>query len=158
MATDCDPGQHDGEQHERHGARRQREDDQRRGRPASPGLQREQAEQREQDAERERKLGGQDHSWPEEREAAARPASSGTPLPFQQAGERAGGQRDGEHREQSDSQERGERVVEDAVVDERVTPRVPEVVPEREAVQQEEVPLILVRRQVAAPWAEPHEQ
>ena len=49
-ATDCDPGKHDGEQDEGHGARGKHEEDQPRDEPAPPGLQREQAEQREQDA------------------------------------------------------------------------------------------------------------
>ena len=84
MATGCDPGEHDDEQDECDRARGQGEHDERRSRPAPPGLQREQAEQREGDAEGERELGCQDHSRPEERERAARPACCGAPLTFEQ--------------------------------------------------------------------------
>ena len=110
------------------------------------------------DAERERELGCQDHSRPDERERAARPACCEAPLTFEQTGEGAGRERDREHAEQPYSDKCGERVVEDAVVDEGVTPGVPEVVPEREAVQEEEPALVLVRREVAAARAEPDEQ
>ena len=158
MATGCDPGEHDDEQDERDRARGQGEHDERRSRPAPPGLQREQAEQREGDAEGERELGCQGHSRPEERERAARPACCGAPLTFEQTGECAGRERDREHAEQRYSDKCGERVVEDAVVDEGVAPGVPEVVPEREAVQEEEPALVLVRREVAAARAEPDEQ
>ena len=94
IAPDRDPGQDDDQQDERDRARGEGEEDQRRCRPAPSGLQREQAEQREQDAERERKLGHQDDSRPDEGEAAARPARRRSPLPFEQAGERAGCERD----------------------------------------------------------------
>ena len=53
---------------------------------------------------------------------------------------------------------RGERVVEEAVGDERVAAAVPEVVPEGEAVLEEERPLVGVRREVDARRAEPNDE
>ena len=54
-----------------------------------------------------------------------------------------------------DAEERGQRVVEQAVRDERVAARVPEVVPEREAVLEQERALVRVRCPVDARRAEP---
>ena len=52
----------------------------------------------------------------------------------------------------------GERVVEDAVVDEAVAARVPEVVPEHEAVLEEQRPLVGVRGEIGSRRAEPDEE
>src|SRR5581483_367469 len=51
-----------------------------------------------------------------------------------------------------------ERVVEEAVGDEAVAARVPEVVPEREAVLEEHASLVEVRREVGSGWPEPREK
>ena len=68
------------------------------------------------------------------------------------------GDRDGDNREHTDPEQRSERVVEQAVRDEAVAARVPEVVPELEAVVQEQCALVRVRREVAAGRAEPRER
>ena len=92
--------EHHREQDERDGARREREDDERRADPPPAGLQRQQAEKGERDAEGERELARQDHSRPDERERAAGPAGRVAPLPLEQARERGGGDRDREHCEE----------------------------------------------------------
>src|SRR5207302_1100864 len=65
--------------------------------------------------------------------------------------------RDRGQREHLDSQQRRQRVVEDAVGDERVAPRVPEVVPEHEAVLEEERALVDVRGDVVPRRAGPEQ-
>ena len=60
--------------------------------------------------------------------------------------------------ERLDSDQRREWVVDDAVGDEAVSPGVPEVVPEGEAVLEEGRSLVGVGREVGARRAEPHEQ
>ena len=71
------------------------------------------------------------------------------------------GERGDRHRcdgERLDPDQRRERVVDDAVGDEAVPPRVPEVVPERETVLEERRALVGVGREVGARRAEPNEQ
>src|SRR5207248_10968088 len=150
--------EHHAEQDQRDGARRQHEQRQRGSEPASSGPEREQREQREGDAERERELAGDQDSRPDDGERPDRPACGGSPLVLEEERERTGGERHGEHGEEPDPEYRSERVVEDAVADEGVPPGVPEVVPEREAVYEEERPLVLVRGEVSTRWGEPHEQ
>ena len=73
-------------------------------------------------------------------------------------GECEGRDRHGGDGEQLDSDQRRERVVDDAVGDEAVPPRVPEVVPEREAVLEEGGALVGVGCEVGARRPEPDEQ
>ena len=157
-AADGDSDQHDDEQDECDRARGQGEQDEHGSRPVPSRLQREQAEQGEQDAERESRLRLPGSLRARGARRNVRPARGSAPLPLEQAGERAGGEPNSEHREQPQAEDCSERVVEDAVVDVRVAPRVPEVVPEREAVVEEEPQLVLVRREVAAPRTEPDQQ
>src|SRR5581483_3123243 len=91
-------------------------------------------------------------------EGPRRPARRRAPFPPQDDGEGQGGERDGRDREQLDPEERGERVVDERVGDEAVAARVPEVVPEREAVLEEHGALVRVRREVRAGRAEPRER
>ena len=73
-------------------------------------------------------------------------------------GERERGERDRRDRQQPDPEDRRERVVEQAVRDEAVAARVPEVVPEHEAVLEEERALVGVRGEVGPGRPEPREQ
>ena len=68
---------------------------------------------------------------------------------------RSGNRRD---RERLDPEEAGQRVVEDAVRDEAVAPSVPEVVPELEAVVEEDGPLVDMRSQIVAWRPEPDQE
>src|SRR4029077_10643985 len=72
--------------------------------------------------------------------------------------ERGRRRRDADHREEADPDERRERVVEEAVADERVPPGVPVVRPQREAVLEVEVELEDVRGEVCAGRREPDDQ
>ena len=60
-------------------------------------------------------------------------------------------------REHLDPEHRRQRVVDEAVGDERVAAGVPEVVPDREAVLEQERALVGVSRQIDAGWPEPEE-
>src|SRR5207245_2416467 len=92
------------------------------------------------------------------REEPRRPDTRVAPGLAEDEGER-GGRRDcAEDGEQLDPDERGERVVEDAVADERVAARIPVVRPQREAVLQVDVELEDVRGEVCPRWPEPDEQ
>ena len=78
-------------------------------------------------------------------------------LPHQHGeGQRRG--RDGRDRQQADPERGRERVVEEAVGDEAVAARVPEVVPEREAVIEEHGALVDVRGEIGARRPGPGEQ
>ena len=61
-------------------------------------------------------------------------------------------------REHGDAEHGGERVVDEAVGDERVAAGVPEVVPEREAVLEQERALVGVRGQVDTRRAKPDQE
>src|SRR6185312_14905616 len=91
-------------------------------------------------------------------ERPARPACGRPPLARDddREGERRG--RDGRNGEQLDAEQRRKRVVEDAVGDEAVAARVPEVVPEGEAVVQEQCPLVRMLSEVGTGGAEPDEE
>ena len=104
----------------------------------------------ESDAEREGKCRGYHESGPDEGEHSAGQDRVPSPLACRDEGERSCGDGDRDEREQLDSEERRERVVEDAVRDERVAAAVPEVVPERPAVVREQRELVLVRGEVAS--------
>ena len=122
-----------------------------------PGLQRPDREQRERHPEREWERGRQHDPRPHDGERPARPARLGTPFAPEHDGERERRQRDRRDCEQADAEERRERVVDEAVGDEAVAARVPEVVPEREAVLEEERALVRVCGEVRAGRPEPRE-
>ncbi len=94
----------------------------------------------------------------DDREAAGCP--DGRFAPGLTGDEREGGSRRGraENGEELDPDERGERVVEEAVADERVAARIPVVRPQGEPVADEDVELEDVRGQVRPGRADPHEQ
>ena len=84
-----------------------------------------------------------------DRERAAREPRARAPLAKDDGAEReARRSRSRATRQQPDPEQRRERVVEDAVRDERVAARVPEVVPDREAVLDQERRLVRVRSPV----------
>ena len=133
--------QPDDDQHEQEEGDRARRGGQRGERgeaPGTPGLERPEREQRERGAEREREGGGEDDPRPDDREGAARPACARAPLAPDDHGEGERRRRDRRDGEQPDAESGRERVVEQAVGDEAVAARVPEVVPEGEAVVQEQ--------------------
>ena len=148
-------GDHDHEQQERERARREGQRRERGEAPAGSRLERPDRQQRERDPERERKRRGEDDPGPDDGEAPARPACRRAPLAPEHDRERERGERDRRHREQPDPEQRGERVVEEAVGDEAVAARVPEVVPEHEAVLEEQRPLVRVGCEVGPRGAEP---
>ena len=82
---------------------------------------------------------------PEDGEGPARETRSRPPLLPHDERERERGRADRRDREHLDPDQRCERVVEEAVGDERVAAAVPEVVPEREAVLEQEGALVGVR-------------
>src|SRR5205823_14705120 len=109
------------------------------GEPAAPArLKRAEREQREREPQRERECGGDDDPRREDGERAARETRARPPLADDDCAERKRARCDRENRQHPDADERGERVVENAVGDERIPARVPEVVPDREAVLKQE--------------------
>src|SRR5262249_39949505 len=154
---DRTPGedQHDEQQSEWTGEERQKEKD---GEyPASSRLKGRQREQGEHRTERERECGRKHDTGPEDRERPARVAGGRPPLAPDDDREREDGDADRQDGEQLDPDERGERVVDEAVSDERVPARVPEVVPDCEAVLEQERALVGMRGEVHAGWTEPDE-
>src|SRR5581483_402154 len=125
--------------------------------PATARLERPEREQGERHAEREREGGREDEAGPDDGERAARPARRRAELAPADDGEGERCGRDGCDGQEPDPEQRREGVVEQAVGDERVPARVPEVVPEDEAVMDEERPLVEVRGQVASRRAGPDE-
>ena len=89
---------------------------------------------------------------------APSPSARAPPPGAHELRERDRRDRGAEHREEPDPEQRRERVVEDAVADEAVPARVPVVVPEDEAVPEEERALVRVRGEVGPGRPEPHEQ
>ena len=114
--------------------------------------------EREREAEAVGERRRDDRRGRDDREEPGRP--DGCVAPGLAQDEREGGGRDGcaQHREQPDPGERGERVVEDAVADERVAARVPVVRPEREPVLEVDVELEDVGGEVGAGRRAPGDQ
>ena len=138
------------QQQERERAREQRQEDEP-GEDARPALlQRAHREQRERRAEGERERGGESDAGPEDGEGAARETRRLPPLLPDDERERQRRGADRRDRQHLDPDHGGKRVVEEAVRDERVAAAVPEVVPEGEAVLEQEGPLVGVRREVDA--------
>src|SRR5262249_723268 len=147
--------QHDEQQSEWTGEERQKEKD---GEyPASSRLKGRQREQGEHRTERERECGRKHDTGPEDRERPARVAGGRPPLAPDDDREREDGDADREDGEQLNPDERGERVVDEAVSDERVPARVPEVVPDCEAVLEQERAVVGLRGEGHAGWTEPDE-
>ena len=153
----CNAGEDHDEQCERERARAEREGGEHHEEPAPSALERPEREQREGDPEQERKHPGENKARPDDAERAARPASDRSPLVLHQRGERECGGGDADDCQKLDPDDSGERVVQEAVVDEAVPPGVPEVVPEGEAVLEEKRSLVDVRGQVGRGWAQPDE-
>ncbi len=150
--------QDDRQEQEGQRAREQREHGQHAELPALPRLQRPQREEAEREPKRERERGRDDQPGPDDRERPARPAGERPPFPTDDDGERERRGRNRGDGERLDPEQRGQRVVDDAVRDEAVTPAVPEVVPELVAVVQEDGALVDVGGQVITGRAEPGEK
>ena len=121
-------------------------------------LQRDESEQRERYPEQKRELAGEQHAGPEHRERPARPDRALAPLDLEEPRERGRCDDDTQHREQLDPEPRRERVVQKAVAGERIPALVPVVVPKGEAVPEEQLALVRMRRVVAAARCEPDEE
>ena len=156
-ALERDPAEEQREQEERERARGEREPGEEREAPVAARLDRPEREERERHSERERERRREHDPRPDDRERPARPPPGRAPLAADDDGKRERRGRDRRHREQANPEERSERVVEDAVGDEAVAPRVPEVVPEREAVLEEDGALVGMGGEVAAGRSEPGE-
>ncbi len=160
VARACDRGgrQHEEQEQERERARRE---GQRRehaeDREPAPG-ERDERGECEREAEPVGECGRDDRGGGDEREEPRRPDGRLAPGLADHERERGGRGGDAEHREQPDPDDRGERVVEDAVADEGVAARVPVVRPEREAVLQVDVQLEDVGGEVGARRPEPGDQ
>ena len=117
------------------------------GRLALGRQQRQQAEGR---AERERVLAGGQQRRSRDREEQRRPARGPSPLVHDDHGEEARRGRRCEHRHADHAEDCGQRVEEQAVVDDPVAAGVPVVVPGRPAVDAEDARLVAVGRVVDA--------
>ena len=116
------------------------------------------AEQGERCAECEREGGREGDARPQHGEGAAREAGRLPPLSPDDECERQRGGADRGDRQDLDPDHGGQRVVDEAVGDERVAAAVPEVVPEGEPVLEEEGPLVGVRCEVDARRPEPDDE
>ena len=113
-------------------------------------LQRDERRERERAAERERVLPRDEHARPERGEQQRRQPRGLAPLPQHRRGEQPGPRDDRDHGDREVADERRERVVERAVVDQLVAARVPVVVPDAPAVGRERGRQVLVRGTVHA--------
>ena len=104
----------------------------------------------ERHPEREGERAGEDDAGPHDCERADRPTGIGAPFTRRDDAERERRGRNAQNREQLDSDQCRERVVEQAVGDEAVAPRVPEVVPDPEAAILEDAALVEVSGEIAA--------
>jgi hypothetical protein len=147
-AREDDPREDDDEEREAERARRDCQCGAQREPAAAVLLQSPQGKQRERDRERERERGRAHDPDPEHGERPRRRTRHRAPLPEHDDAEGERRRRDRREREHADPEHRGERVVQDAVGDERVAARVPEVVPDRETVLEQERALVGVRRPV----------
>ncbi len=118
--------------------------------PGPPALRREQRQQAEGRAERERVLTGGQQRRRREREEQRRPARRASPLVHHDDREEPRRGRRREHRDRDHAEHGGQRVEEQAVVDDAVATGVPVVVPGRPAVDAEDARLVAVRRIVHA--------
>ena len=150
LHAERDACEEDREQEERQRARGGRQNREDAEAPALARLERPDGEQPERDAEGERERRRDDEPGPDDRERPARPARERAPLPADDDRERERRSGDRRDRERLDPEEPGERVVENAVRDEAVAASVPEVVPELEAVVEENSPLVDVGSQIVA--------
>ena len=153
-----DARKNDAKEHERHGAGCEDEERQERKRAKATRLQGPEGEKRERHSERKREGAREDDSCPDNSKRADRPAGVSAPFPRRDDPERKRRGRDAGNGEQLDPDQRREWVVEKAVGDEAVTPRVPEVVPDPEALILEEGALVEVSREIAAGRPEPGER
>ena len=99
-----------------------------------------------------------DEQRPDDGKRPDRPPAVQLPLVPHDSRERDHCDRHGENGEQLDADRRGQGVVQDAVVHEAVAAPVPEVVPEHEAVLDEQRALVDVRGEIGSRRAEPDEQ
>ena len=158
LHAERDACEEDREQKERQRARGGRQDGEDAEAPALARLERPDREQAERDAEGERERRRDDEAGPDDCERPARPARERPPLPADDDGERERRSGDRRDRERLDPEDAGERVVENAVRDEAVAASVPEVVPELEAVVEENSPLVDVGSQIVARRPEPDQE
>ena len=121
-------------------------------------LQRPEGEQRERAPEHERIGGGDDEQRPDDGERANRPRALVLPFAPDDGCEDGHRTADDQHRQELDAEQGREWVIEDAVGDEAVPARVPEVVPEDEPVLKEQRALIGVRGEIGSRRAEPDQQ
>jgi len=147
--------EYEDEQQQREWACEQRQEEQDREAASVPSLQRRDREQREHRAERERECGRKDDARPENRERSAREARRRPPLLPDDERERQRRDADRQEREQTDPEHGRERVVDEAVGDERVPAGVPKVVPDRETVLEQERALVVVSCEIDAGRPEP---
>ena len=152
---DPDPEQEDDEQEEGQRARGQRQHREGREAEAVAGLQRPERQECEGRTQREGERGRKNDAGPDDGKRARRQPRRGPPLPAEHHREGERGSGDRRDREHLDPDQGRERVVEQAVGDERVPAGVPEVVPEHEAVLEEDRTLIDVGGEVRAGRSEP---
>ena len=144
------------EEEERERRQPERKDGQPRREPRPPELQSLQRTEARGEAGRIRIGPREERSADDDGEHAGRPARRLPPLPAGQRGEQGGRGDDGDQRDDVVPDEACGEVVEQAVSDQRVVARVPERVPDEDAVAHE-LGAVEVRRQVARRRAEEHE-
>ena len=126
--------------------------------PSPVPLQRPQRQQRQGHPQHERIRGRDDEQRPDQRERPDRPAAVRLPLVPHDSGECDHCDGHGEDREEFDPDRGRQGVVQEAVVHEAVAARVPEVVPEHEAVLDEQRALVDVGGEIGSRRAEPDQE
>ena len=157
-AGDRDGAEHHEEEDERERAGGEREHREEREPDEAPVRDRNERGEREREPEPVRERGGHDRGGGDDGEEPRHPRAGLAPGTADDEAEGGRRRRDADHREEPDPDERGERVVDEAVADERVAPGVPVVRPEREAVLEVDVELEDVRGEVGAGRREPDDQ